>query len=134
MRSWLRLVTIATAMLAAAACGGRPATGTTPRVARSSNDAISMEEIQRGHWANAYDLVESLRPRWLRPRGPTTILGDQTVVQVHVDDTRLGGVEALRGIAVGDIASIRWVDPVSAAGQWGADHAEGAIVITTRPR
>lgn len=134
MRGATRTIIACTILLAAASCGGRtpPAREPSPRAARSAADRISREEIQRGHWANAYDLIENLRPRWLRAHGPDTILGDQVVVQVHLDASRLGGIETLRGIPVGDIESIEWVDPVSAAARWGADHANGTIVISTR--
>ncbi len=54
------------------------------------------------------------------------------MVQVQLHGNRLGGVETLRGIPVGDIESIEWADPVSAAARWGADHANGTIVISTR--
>ncbi len=128
-----RLMICAT-MLVAAACGGPTPAGEAPRAAHSSNDRITFEEIQRGHWASAYDLVESLRPRWLRSHGPDTILGQPVVVQVHLDENRLGGVQELRTIAVNDIESIEWVDPVSAASRWGSDHANGAIIVTTRTR
>jgi len=121
-------------LFTAAACGGRaPATtDSSPRAARSSSDRITHDEIVRGHWANAYDLIENLRPRWLRAHGPDTILGDPVVVQVHLDDNRLGGVDNLRNIPVGDIESIEWFDPVTAAGRWGADHGNGTIVVTSR--
>lgn len=133
MRRMTRLLAGAM-VLVAVACGGRaPKAGeTSPRAARSATDRISSEEIRHGHWANAYDLIENLRPRWLRAHGPDTVLGDPVVVQVHLDGNRLGGIETLRGIPVSDIESIEWVDPVSAAGRWGADHANGAIVVSTR--
>ena len=95
-------------------------------------DVITREEIQSGHWQNAYELIQSLRPRWLRNHGPDSILGQTPDVQVHVDENRLGGINTLRGISTADIVSIRFVDPVSAAARWGGDHANGAIIISTR--
>lgn len=129
-----RRMLVGTMALLAVACGGRaPATtDSSPRAARSSSDRITHEEIEHGHWANAYDLIENLRPRWLRAHGPDTILGDPVVVQVHLDGNRLGGVDNLRGISVADIESIEWFDPVSAAARWGADHGNGTIVVSTR--
>ena len=88
--------------------------------------------MARGHWQNAYELVLALRPRWLRPHGPDSILGETADIQVHLDESRLGGINSLRGIATTDIVSIRFVDPVRAAARWGGDHANGAIVISTR--
>jgi hypothetical protein len=43
-------------------------------------------------------------------------------------------VAALRDISVRDIESIRWIDPVSAAGNWGLDYGNGAIIVTLRSR
>jgi len=130
----MRRIVAGTIVIAGLACGGRapePA-ASSPRAARSAADKITREEIERGHWASAYDMIESLRPRWLRAHGPDTILGDPVVVQVHLDASRLGGVDTLRGIPVNDIESIEWVDPVSAAARWGADHGNGTIVVSTR--
>ena len=102
-----------------------------PKQTRSA-DLITRDEISRGHWQNAYELILALRPRWLRAHGPDSILGQTADVQVHMDENRLGGINALRGIATTDIVSIRFIDPVSAAARWGGDHANGTIVITTR--
>jgi hypothetical protein len=102
----------------------------TPR--KSAADLITREEIDRGHWQSAYELIEALRPRWLHAHGPDSILGETSDVQVHIDENRLGGVNALRGIATTGITSIRFIDPVTAAARWGGDHANGAIVISTK--
>lgn len=124
-----RLVYLLAFVAACVSSGGRPATDRRPET-----DVITLEEIQSAHWQNAYELVQTLRPRWLRNHGPDSILGETPDVQVHLDDNRLGGTAALRNIATADIASIRFVDPVSAAGRWGGDHANGAIIITTGAR
>jgi len=114
---------------ACASSGGKPAS--QPRN-RQSAELITLDEIQSGHWQNAYELIQVLRPRWLRAHGPDSILGDTPEVQVHLDDNRLGGIATLRNVATTNIASIRFVDPVSAAARWGGDHANGAIIISTR--
>lgn len=100
---------------------------------RPSADFLSRDEIQSGHWQSAYEMIQALRPRWLRAHGADSILGETPDVQVHVDDNRLGGVSTLRGISTNEIASIQFVDPVSAAARWGGDHANGAIIISTHP-
>jgi hypothetical protein len=95
----------------------------------STADAITREEIDRGQWADAYDLVSTLRPRWVRGRGPDSF-ANPGQVQVYVDGTRLGDVELLRSLPTVAIERVEWVDPVSSAARWGLDHAHGVILIT----
>lgn len=125
-----RLVSLIAFVTACASSGGHSATDRSS----AASDVITLEEIQSAHWQNAYELVQTLRPRWLRKHGPDSVLGETADVQVHLDDNRLGGTATLRNIATADIASIHFVDPVSAAARWGGDHANGAIIITTGTR
>ena len=97
-------------------------------------DQLTRDEMQRGQYASAYELVESLRPRWLRSRGPESILGENVEVQVYLNDQRLGGVSTLRTINLADVMFMQFIDPVSAGGRWGPDHHNGAILISTRGR
>jgi hypothetical protein len=120
---------LAAATGCASSSGGRSG---VEQASRSKSDVITEEEIGGAHWQSVYELVQTLRPRWLSTHGPDSILGQTAPVQVHLDDNRLGGVESLRNIAVSGITSLRFVDPVTAAGRWGGDHANGAIIITTR--
>ncbi len=91
-------------------------------------DLITRPEIDRGQWADLYDLVRNLRPRWLQPRG-TDSFANPGEVQVYIDGTRLGGVDLLRGISTSAVDRLEWVDPISASGRWGLDHAHGVIAI-----
>jgi hypothetical protein len=116
------------------ACIGQTGSGSTEGASRVRSDTITREEIARGNWPNAYALVEELRPRWLRTHGADRISGEGLPIQVHLGDVRAGGVAALRDISVRDIESLRWIDPVSAAGRWGLDYGNGAIVVTLRSR
>jgi hypothetical protein len=117
----------------ATSCASSGGTAAPQGQARPSADLITHDEIQKGHWQNAYELIQQLRPRWLRAHGPDSIHGETPDVQVHVDDNRLGGVSTLRGVSTNEITSIQFVDPVSAAARWGGDHANGAIIISTHP-
>jgi hypothetical protein len=131
----LRRSLLLAALVLAPGCGSssggsaQPAVGPTTR---PSSDLITREEIERGHWRNAYELIEALRPRWLRSRGAESIYGEPPEVQVRIDNSHLGGPSTLREIPVADITSIRFVDGATAAAQWGGDHINGAIVISTK--
>ena len=112
------------------ATGGR--SGAAPTAGRA--DLITEVEIGRTNYTNLYDVVQSLRGRWLVSRGPDTIMGQQGEVQVHLDDVRLGGVQALRNLSPTGVAYIQWFDPISAAQRWGLGYGQGAIYVSTRPR
>lgn len=114
----------------AAGCANRAAVGGP----RGQGDTISLPEIeQRGPFTNMYDLVQILRPRWLRSQGPDTFMGSPGQVQVHVDGNWLGGVQAMRTLAAHGVTSVRWLNPVDAAGRFGLDHSHGAIIVSTAP-
>lgn len=125
------LITLAI-LLAATGCGMRSG-GDLPPGSRS--DLIGFEELQqRGQYSNLYDLIDILRPRWLRAQGgPDTFTTREGQVQVHVDGNWLGGVAALRGISVPGVTSIQWLAPLDASARYGLDHSHGAIVVSTRP-
>jgi hypothetical protein len=126
------LVVIGSALVAGA-CASKGGSGAAPSRSRQS-DLITREEITRAQWTTAYDMVLALRPRWLSTRGPDTIMGEQGEVQVRVDDSPAGGISALRTLMPAVIASIRFVDPVAAAGRWGSSHMHGAILVSTISR
>ncbi|HKG90950.1 MAG TPA: hypothetical protein VKA84_03590 [Gemmatimonadaceae bacterium] len=115
------------------ACGGKKQSDSQARP-RVNTTMLTREEITSGHWANAYDLIESMRPRWLSSRGADLLDGSSVEVQVYLDDQRLGGTANLRSIALDDIMSIQFIDPVSAAARWGPDHHNGVIYMSTRNR
>lgn len=100
---------------------------------RSWSSTITFEEMQRrGQHSNLYVLVQDLRPRWLRSRGPDTFLGPQGSVQVHFDGNHLGSVEALRRLSAYGVTSIEWLPPIEAGARFGFAHSHGAIVVSTR--
>ncbi len=98
---------------------------------------ITHAEIQAATDAqNAYDLVQQLRPRWLRSRGGRS-LTMETNILVYVDRSRLGGLEGLRQIQPEGIYELEYLDAARATALLpgiGSQHVEGAIVIHTQAR
>ena len=127
----IALASLCALLACAGQSGGRSATETT---ARRASDTITRDELLRGQWPNAYAMIEELRPRWLRTHGADNVRGEPVPIQVHIGDSRAGGVAALHDISVRDIESIHFVDPVSAAGRWGLDYGNGAIIVIMRSR
>ena len=114
----LLLVLPVTCTPAATAGGGR-------------SDLITQEEIQSRHFQNAYEAVQALHANWLVTRGTDT---SGTQVVVYEDLTRLGGVEALRGISTLAIKYIQHYNADEATARWGLGHGQGAIQVSTMPR
>ena len=100
---------------------------------RHQANRITPEEIQQVQHRNVLDLVQVLRPHWIRSRGPASFTdptADQVVV--YVDGTRAGGAEFLRQIRVSNVALIEYLNASSASTRYGVDHGGGAILVTTR--
>lgn len=131
----IRLATIVFATMFAAAC----ASSSGPRSPSTSSDIITAAEIEASGATNAHELITKLRPRWLQPSRATSSIGGgvirQPITLVYLDGSRVGGIEALRGLTVFGIKQARWYE---------ADRAQtllrdvpnepinGAIVLTTR--
>jgi hypothetical protein len=135
--SFIIVRTIATATLAVvlSACA---TTGSGPATARSSPDKITRSEILASNTMNAYELINRLRPDWLRGRGTASIgagrISSQLVL-VYLDGSRLGDITALRTLSVNGIQSMQWLDAARAEtvlSNVGSDAIAGAIVIKTQ--
>jgi hypothetical protein len=100
---------------------------------KRSPNVITAEEIPGAQARNAYEIVERLRPRWLRvPLDRSARL--ETVILAYVDDAKLGSVDELRAVPVEGIVSIRYLDAAQAGSLPGAGslHVAGAVVVSTR--
>jgi len=117
-------------VLVAAACGGA---GAGPRPVRPSRAHLTPEDFLEASFTDAYSVVETLRPAWLREY-PTSILGEPERAQVYIDGMRLGGPELLRGIATNSIGHIEFLNGLEASQRFGLDHGAGAILVSTLAR
>jgi hypothetical protein len=83
--------------------------------------------------ANAYQIVQTLRPNWLAVRPSSLTTESSNEVRVYVDGVRFGAAPtALRQILVRNIESLRYFDRREAATRFGTGHTQGVIMIYTR--
>ena len=107
--------------------------GQKEKKVRHDTNVITAEEIeQKTSPQNALDLVRALRPAWLRNRGPTTIMMQETGVSVYVDGTRRGSLDELRLINRDQIEEMRFLSGSDAQSRYGMDNVSGVIEVTTR--
>ena len=90
---------------------------------------IALEEIEASTYENAYDIVRSLRSRWLQTKTSMSIRTGPGSVQIYLDGVRQG---SLQSITKSIIQEIRFYPPPEAQARWGAGHQQGAIEVITR--
>lgn len=109
---------------------------------RGSSREITREEIEAALGASTtFDVVQRLRPQWLRYRGPSSLYRDGAIV-VYVDGIRSGvvvgdgtsttGPNPLSGIAAERAQRILYYSATVATQKFGTGHAHGAIEVLTR--
>ena len=111
------IVIVALASACTAATGG----GT-----RRNADVITAEEIAEFAGFNAREVVQRLRPAWLRGRGAA----DPPVV--FVDGIRMGGLEVLNTLQTSQFREIRHRSGPDATTLYGTGVGGGTIEIRTR--
>jgi hypothetical protein len=104
---------------------GRPVTSTS---------LLSEEEVRASTATNLYELLQALRPHWLRGRGaagPTDVNVDQQGVRVYVERGLVGDLSALRQINPREVTTVEFLDAGTATYRLGDGNPAGAIVVHT---
>lgn len=121
--------------LALAGCALSGCTTTEgPRSDRAEDrHRITAEQMERvgTRYQTAYDVVQALRPLWLRKRGRTSFTQEGDIA-LYVDGTRTGTPQDLRAISVIDVQSMRFLPPAAATNRYGTGHTHGAILVKTK--
>ncbi len=138
------LVLAATTALAACASSRPPSAGqagepqtaavTAPNRPRKDPNLITEQEIASRPTLTARQVIEQLRPQFLRVRGTTTLgnAASQDVIWVYLDGTRYGTLEVLNNISANEVREIRYLNPSEATNRFGTGHVQGAILITRK--
>ncbi len=99
----------------------------------SRSDYLTLEEINSVSATNMYDVVNRLRPRWLRVRGGmSSFTGGEAQIVIFMGNTRLGFVDQLRQVSPEQVQSARYLDSSQAQTTLsgiGSGHVAGAIVL-----
>jgi hypothetical protein len=95
---------------------------------RGSGNLIPTDEVRASSVANAYDLIQAVRPSWLRTHGAYSFHAEGEIL-VYLDDARLGGVDTLKSLELAGIDSIRFLDSLTASARFGLNHTHGAIQV-----
>jgi hypothetical protein len=94
---------------------------------------LTAHEIQQRDHTNAFEVVQALRPQWLRQRGQTSLRVPQSSeVVIYVDGQLLGGPGTLRHVHASQVDTMQYLNASEATMRFGTGHSGGAIVILTR--
>ena len=120
-------------LVMAAVVGCQTATASGPR---TDSRILTQDEIAKSALTgNAYDVIQRLRPAFMRSRGETSIT-NATVTSafpnVYLDGVMYGDINSLRGIDSSQIAEVRSYQAWEAQTKFGTGNNGGVIAITTR--
>ena len=111
-----------------------------PLRAQRRSDVVTLEEIERArpNVSTAYDVVQTLRPRWLKSRemlltGRADDPVDVAPVHVYLDDVDAGGVDYLKTILAERVFELRWLSANHAASRYGPTAGPAIVVTLKRP-
>jgi outer membrane cobalamin receptor len=129
---------IVVGLFAAAGCASSGSTQASdlsdaPAATRSRNsNVITREEIAATNMGNMSDVIQQLRPQYLRTRGRTSInlAGDQ--VAVYMDDVHMGSVSVLSQIGANGVKRVEYVRGPDTGFKFGLDHQAGVVHIITK--
>lgn len=94
---------------------------------------LTAEEIASSKAKTAYDAVQDLRPTWL-PKNVQFIATGVSIpfrsdIPVYEDSARIGGLEELAKVPVGDVEAMYRLDAGQARARFGDPDPNGAILI-----
>jgi hypothetical protein len=104
-----------------------------PSAPRQDPNVISQQELSSVPASNLYDLVEKLRPNFLRARGQTSIsLSGSEYPTVYLDGRSYGDLASLRSIIPNQVRQVRYYSSADAAARFGMQNSSGVIDVTSR--
>lgn len=96
-------------------------------------NVITRFEIEQATWpTNAFDLVQRLRPGFLRVSGPTNVSGAPRTPLVRLNEQELVDHGALRQIQLSSVTEIRYYSATDATAKFGGIRGRPVIAVTSR--
>jgi len=102
---------------------------------RRTPNVLIEEDILGAEATDAYEVVQQLRPNWLRRRGPTSRRSPGSGnVTVYVDGVQFGDASVLRSIPTGDMVGMAYFSAADATVKFGGRQGGAVIEVYTRRR
>ena len=113
--------------------GGGPAAEVAER---GGPDFIPRAELEGYRGESAYDIVELIRRRWVRPQrsSGTGFSRESVYARVVIDGSSRRELRDLTSMNVDGIENMRYMSPVEATTKYGTGFSGGVIEVTTRGR
>lgn len=121
------------AVLSLAACSSAT-TGSGAASPQEKANTITSEEIAKARTPGwyAYELINNLRPAFLKARNAITLESrDPIYADVYVDEVYLGDIDSLKSLPLEGIKTISFLNPFDAATRFAKEMPGGAIMIRT---
>ena len=136
MRTWNSALGVV-AILASVACASPSGGGTSEPRPSTDRDLITEPEIasRAPDAANAYQIIQKLRPQMLRIRGlasPNDRTGESVQPKVYLDNVEYGTLAQLANVNASQVREIRFLNSRDATTRWGTGHIGGVILISTK--
>lgn len=112
---------------------------TAPEPVNHDRSVITDEELRANHDQYLYEIVQRLRPEWLRTRGVSSIAtgiagnADPDLVLVYVGQVRVGGPDVLERLQTSAATSLKYFTAAQAQQRFGPGHPNGAIQVLSVP-
>jgi len=124
-----------------AGCSSATQNGTTGTTgSRQQQNMLSREEILESGLPNMRDVLQRLRPQYLRGRGVSSTANYDAACKcyrpdepdVYIDQQRIGGLDMLSSINARLVESVQFITGPNTGLQFGASHPAGIIHVITR--
>jgi hypothetical protein len=120
------VLTLATALACASS-------GTAGTAVRRDPNLITEQEIAASNESNVFDVVNRLRPMFLKTRGRSTInAGGSEYASVFLDGQYFGELGSLRNIVASQIHEIRYLNGPDAVSRYGMRYGSGAVDVRSK--
>ena len=114
-----------------AAIVGCTSGGQTEGVAPADRNVITEAEMTSVPSSSLYDLVEKLRPHFVRSHGSTSLNAPNSAsfAAVYVDGHPYGDINQLRSLVAAQVAEVRYYDAITAQQRYGLTGGSGVIDV-----
>lgn len=108
--------------------------GRTEAVAPADRNVITESELTSVPSSSLYDLIEKVRPNFVRSHGQTSLNAPNSsnFAAVFVDGQPYGDIGQLRSLVAAQVQEVRYYDAISAQSKFGLISGSGVIDVTIK--